>query len=113
MEKTLGKNSRTGEMGKKSKRKGYRIEHEIEEILIGEGINAKRIPLSGASWIKGDIIVSINGKEYIGEVKTRKEGFKEIYKWLFGKDFLFLRADRKEFLVVMNMEKFLELIKWK
>jgi len=46
-------------------------------------------------------------------VKARKEGFKEIYKWLFGKDFLFLRADRKEFLVVMNMEKFLELIKWK
>jgi len=97
-------------MGKKSKRKGYRIEHEIEGILRDSGITAKRIPLSGASWIKGDMIINLNGKEMIGEVKARKEGFKEIYKWIDNKDFLFLRADRKDFLIVMNIKTFLELI---
>jgi Holliday junction resolvase len=97
-------------MGKKSKRKGYRIEHNIEKILREEGITAKRIPLSGASWMKGDIFIELLNKGYVGEVKARKEGFKEIYKWLDGKDFLFLRADRKDFLIVMNIKTFLELI---
>jgi Holliday junction resolvase len=97
-------------MGKKSKRKGYRIEHEIEGILTREGVNAKRIPLSGSSWLKGDIFIELLNKGYVGEVKARKEGFKEIYKWLDGKDFLFLRADRKDFLIVMNIKTFLELI---
>ena len=97
-------------MGKKSKRKGYRIEHEIEGILRDEGIIAKRIPLSGASWLKGDIFIELFNKGYVGEVKSRSEGFKEIYKWLSDKDFLFLRADRKDFLIVMNIKTFLELI---
>jgi hypothetical protein len=97
-------------MGKKSKRKGYRMEHEIEKILRDEGITAKRIPLSGASWLKGDIFIELLNKGYIGEVKARREGFKEIYKWLSDKDFLFLRADRKDFLIVMNIKTFLELV---
>jgi len=97
-------------MGKKSKRKGYRIEHEIEGILRESGIVAKRIPLSGGSWIKGDIAMEFLGKGYIGEVKARKDGFKEIYKWIEDKDFLFLRADRKDFLVVMDIKTFLEIV---
>lgn len=98
-------------MGIKSKRKGYRVEHSLEKILNSYGIYSKRVPLSGASWIKGDLILRINGREYITEVKARKEGFKEIYKYLDGKDLLFLKADYKDYLVVMSMEKFLNLIK--
>jgi len=36
-------------MGKKSKRKGYRIEYELVKKLNERGIKAKRIPLSGGS----------------------------------------------------------------
>lgn len=97
-------------MGKKSKIKGYRVEHNLEKRLNDSGILSKRIPLSGSSWIKGDIILKIDEKELLGEVKARKEGFKEIYRWIDGKDILFLKADYRDYLVVMELEKFLKFI---
>ncbi|MCS7231612.1 MAG: hypothetical protein RMJ67_05705 [Elusimicrobiota bacterium] len=97
-------------MGRKSKDKGYRVEHNLERILNDNGLWAKRIPLSGASFIKGDLLIKINGKEFLGEVKGRSKGFKEIYKWIDGKDFLFLKADYKDYLVVITLDKFLNLL---
>ena len=94
-------------MGKKSKDKGYRLEHELVEKLKELGIQAERIPLSGAgggSFI-GDLIVE--GK--IAEVKGRKDGFKNLYKWLEGRDILFIRADRKEWLVVVRLKDWKEI----
>jgi hypothetical protein len=34
-------------------------------------------------------------------VKCRGNGFRELYKWLDGADFLIVRADRRELLVVI------------
>ena len=94
-------------MGKSQKQKGYRGEHKLVKLLKKHGLDAKRIPLSGATeFQKGDILI----ENYIGEVKWRKDGFKEIYKWLGDNDFLFIKADRKPYLVVMNIETFIKLL---
>lgn len=89
-------------MGKKSRDKGYRLEHELVEKLKEMGLSAERIPLSGAvgGSFSGDLIV--NGK--IAEVKGRAEGFKNLYNWLEGRDILFIRADRKEWLAVVRLK---------
>ncbi len=95
-------------MGKKSRNKGYRGEHELVCLLKRAGINAVRVPLSGATeFAKGDVLVE--GRTC--EVKLRKAGFKELYRWIEGKDLLFLKADRKEYLVVMRVKDLVELLK--
>lgn len=92
-------------MGRASKRKGNRAEREIVGKLRQKGFEAHRVPLSGPSdAFPGDVLISLDGRKLIGEVKRRKNGFKQLYKWLEGKDILFLRADRKEWLVVMKLE---------
>ena len=86
-------------MGKKSKRKGYRLEHELTEKLKELGFEVERIPLSGLGT-GADIIV--DGRK--AEVKGRAKGFKSIYKWLEKVDILFIRADRKEWLVIQRLK---------
>lgn len=89
-------------MGIKSRRKGYRLEHELVERLNGLGYKAERIPLSGGAKgsFSGDLLV--NGKR--AEVKGRSSGFKNLYKWLEDRDILFVRADRKEWLVIQRLK---------
>lgn len=96
-------------MGKKSRRKGYRLEHELETIFRENGIEAQRVPLSGGAGglFVGDLII----QRKIAEVKGRKEGFKEIYKWIEGKDYLLIRADRREWLVVLRLSDFIPMLK--
>lgn len=95
--------------GRKSKSKGYRTEHVLEKLLKDAGFKAERIPLSGAQGgsFTGDIL--IEGK--LAEVKARANGFKELYKWLEGKDLLFLKADYKGYLVVIRIEDFITNLK--
>lgn len=89
-------------MGIKSRRKGYRLERELKEKLKELGLEVERVPLSGAGGgsFSGDLI--INGKR--AEVKGRAEGFKSIYQWLEDRDILFIRADRKEWLVIQRLK---------
>lgn len=95
-------------MGKLSKNKGYRAERELTLRLRKEGLNAVRVPLSGAvQGFKGDLL--LEGKT--AEVKARRDGFKELYKWLEGNSYLFLKADRKPVLVVMELGTFTKLLK--
>jgi len=91
-----------GVMGKKSKDKGYRLEHELVEKLKELGLQAERIPLSGQAGgsFSGDIRIN----EKIAEVKGRADGFKNLYRWLEGKDILFVRADRREWLVIQRLK---------
>lgn len=99
-----------------ARRKGYRIEYELVKRLNNKGIRAYRVPLSGGSVIKGDII--INDKE-VGQVKCRGRGFKFIYESFVYEeqgekkeyDYLFIKADRKDYLVIMTLDKFIELRK--
>ncbi|MCD6379637.1 hypothetical protein J7M07_04245 [bacterium] len=95
-------------MGKSQRNKGYRGEYRLVKLLQRAGIPAKRVPLSGAtSFQKGDVVI---GKD-TGEVKVRRNGFKQIYRWLEEHKYLFIKADRKEYLVVMRLKDFIRL--WK
>jgi hypothetical protein len=99
-------------MGKRQKRKGYMGEHEVEKLLKGYGINAKRVPLSGSSsFQKGDILIFDGEKKLVAEVKRRKGGFKSIFDWLNGSDVLFFRSDRSPWIVVMKLETFVDIVK--
>lgn len=99
-------------MGKMERRKGYRVEHEIETILQQAGFDAKRVPLSGSTnFAKGDVQIVLNNKTLTAEVKARANGFKQIYGWLGDKDLLIIKADRKEPLVVLRFQDYIKLLK--
>ena len=89
-------------MGAHSRRKGGRIEREIVHLHRDAGIEAERVPLSGAAGgsFAGDVIVA---GELRAEVKARAngEGFATLERWLGSHDLLFLRRDRAAPLVVM------------
>lgn len=91
--------------GKAPRRKGFDAERELARLLGG-----RRIPLSGAAGedYAGDIEVPGLG---IGEVKRRRDGFRQLYGWLEGRDFLAVRADRKDWLIVIPIERFKELLR--
>ena len=92
-----------------SKNKGSRVEREIVHRHLDIGVDAKRVPLSGAAvGFKGDVIIG----DLVAEVKARKggQGFATISKWLRDNDLLFVKEDRKDPLVVMpwrTYEKFI------
>ena len=73
--------------GRYSRQKGYRIEHELVKLLESYNINNKRVPLSGGSWLKGDIIIEHNNRTYVCEVKGGSNRFKSVYdKYLTYRD---------------------------
>ena len=96
--------------GSRSKKKGYRNEILMRDLLRGLGIRAERQPVSGAiPEYPGDI--KIEG-DFIGEVKCRNNGggFLMIYRWLAFKDFAFLKQDKKDPIVCMKWPEFAKLI---
>lgn len=96
-------------MGKKSRDKGNREERKIREIFESAGIECKRVPLSGAvKGFKGDLLAEIGGETCKIEVKVRANGFKALYTFLDDNDYLVVRADRKEPLIVMPLKDYLE-----
>lgn len=97
-------------MGKFSRDKGARFERALVKILQDRGICAERIPLSGmgadrrgSARFKGDVSVPVLGTDQRFEAKSRATGFAQIYEWLGDNYGLFIKADRKEVLVVMRL----------
>lgn len=95
-------------MGKASRDKGNREEVAIVNGWQVNGFAAERIPLSGAAGgsFVGDVTIPIAGNDRVFEVKVRAAGFKEIYNWLSEHFGLFIRADRKDRLVVLREADF-------
>jgi Holliday junction resolvase len=91
--------------GRSSRQKGNRTERAIVRLLQGHGFAAERVPLSGAARGRfgGDVSVPVLGVDRRVEVKCRGDGFREIYKWLDGADFLIIKCDRGEPLVVIPL----------
>jgi hypothetical protein len=58
--------------GRSQRRRGKRAEYKIRDLLRSKGIKAERVPLSGASWLKGDVVAEIKGKQVAFEIKNRK-----------------------------------------
>jgi len=94
-------------MAKKSRVKGQRNEQAIVALLREAGIQAERVPLSGAAGgsFVGDILV--DGERF--EAKIRASGFKQIYEWLGDHVGLFIRGDRRELLIVLRAADWIEL----
>lgn len=90
-------------MGKRSRDKGARAEREFAKLISGE-----RVPLSGAAGgqFTGDVV----GLGLRWECKRRANGFRQLYGWLENADALAVRADRREWLVVMPLERFLQMV---
>lgn len=92
-----------------SRTKGKRAEYQVRDRFQRLGLRAERVPLSGSSrLLKGDVALSGGLKV---EVKSRKDDFRRIYRWLKDSDILVLKSDRKPYLVVMTFEALENLIK--
>jgi Holliday junction resolvase len=91
--------------GRASRQKGNRAERAIVRVLQEFGFAAERVPLSGAARgrFSGDVSVPLLGVDRRVEVKCRGNGFRELYRWLDGADFLIVKADRREPLVVVKL----------
>jgi hypothetical protein len=100
--------------GAKHRVKGNRIEREIVALHQEIGIEADRVPLSGASHYQGsghDVDIYPFGRDWRGyryEVKARKagNGFRMLDRWVENAEGLFLRSDRSKPLVVHTWETY-------
>lgn len=99
-------------MGKASRDKGNRTERAIVNRLRAAGVEAERIPLSGAAQgsFAGDIRFAMEGEPSVAEVKCRANGFAQLYSWLGDHDAVFVKRDRSEPLAVIPMATFIRLI---
>jgi len=93
--------------GKKSKSKGYTGEKEFANLIGG-----RRIPASGAADDFPNDVELPNG--WLAEIKRRKDGLKTLYTWIEDErenpDIVAYRSDRKQWLVIMDIEHFKELL---
>lgn len=97
-------------MGKSQRIKGSSFEREIVNKHKQWGVDAKRVPLSGATdYAKHDVQIA----GLFGECKIRKDGFKTLYGWLEDEpDFLVCRADRKETMYILPERTWQLFLKW-
>lgn len=100
--------------GAHSRNKGARFEREVVNCLKGQGLKAQRVPLSGATdYAKGDveIIAGFDGKtKFVGELKRRKSLPDWIVNALGEHDFMAMRGDHGETLVMVRLKTFGELL---
>ena len=98
--------------GAYTRRRGYEFERETVNFLREGGLVARRVPLSGAGEEKGDLTVvpGFDDKPMRGELKRKKE----LPGWITGPlgdhDFMVMRADKAEALVVIRLSLFRDLL---
>lgn len=92
--------------GARHRRKGDRVERTVVRALKDHGFAAQRVPLSGAARGRfgGDVSVPLLGRDRRVEVKARANGFRRLYDWLGDHDFLIVKADRREPLVILPLD---------
>ena len=111
------KQSQASKIGRRSKRKGYAGENEVVKLLQRYGIEAERVPLSGAlKSEKYSCDVHIPDVDKRVEVKRRKSGLKTIQKWLqedANSNYIFFRedGDMEGWIVIMPYIELVELLK--
>ena len=98
--------------GRASREKGNRGERAVVRFLQDRGFAAERVPLSGSARGRfgGDVSIPLLGADRRVEVKCRGSGFRQLYDWLEGRDFLIVRADRRELLVVIPLKLAAEIV---
>lgn len=100
--------------GAHSRNKGASYERELVNAFKERGLQAQRVPLSGATeYAKNDVEVTagFDGKTlYCGEAKRRKSLPKFFTDALDGADFAAFRQDRGETLIVLRFDTFVDLL---
>lgn len=97
--------------GRSSKVKGSSFERNIVNTLKENGIEAKRVPLSGAlDDLPGDVKFGPDCKLQ-GECKHHENMNKKLWEWLEGNDALFIKRNHCEPLVVMTLDEYMKLLK--
>ena len=108
-------------MAKRSRGRGERPERELVALFHQWGLEARRVPLLGAARESGgpsesggepDVYKIGRDPPLVGECKTQKDGFKQLYAWLEsdGADYLALRAEHAEWLFVLPERVMRELL---
>ena len=93
--------------GASPKQKGYRLENSTRLYFKERGLECYRVPLSGAGIEKGDLCLTTGwGQKLKGECKSRKELAAWIVNALGEHDFLILKQDRGETLVMLRLPLF-------
>lgn len=87
-------------MGSAERSKGARGEREAASLLPG----ARKV--SGMYKPGGDLI----WKDRTVEVKRRADGFRTDYRWLIDTHIVLKRADRKPWLVTLELDTLLDLL---
>ena len=86
-------------MTSKSKAKGTYHENYFVKLFKEWGLKVRKQPLSGAlgGEYSGDLVITINGEEYIAEVKYRKEkGFPSPFTVLKNRDVALFKLGKNE-----------------
>jgi Holliday junction resolvase len=101
--------------GKASRDKGANFEREIVNWHKDRGVDAERIPLSGA--VKGNYSGDIKiGPQLalLAECKRRARAYQDLYDALDqdDSDMLFVRRDRGRTLVVLPIETYEAVLEW-
>lgn len=111
LERRAKKDSPESRRGRASKRKGYRREKEFADLTGGE-----RVPLSGALGgrnLSNDVHLPPSLGSLQVEVKARATGFRQLYGWIEDTrehpDLLALKADNKPWLIVMTLDRWMQL----
>lgn len=101
-ERKQQKQSDASKRGKANRRKGATRERQLAKLL-----NGTRQPLSGAlrGALSNDVVLP-DGLNI--EVKSRAQGFKELYRWVLDEverpDAVALKADNQPWLIVQTLE---------
>lgn len=100
--------------GRSQRQKGDRYERELVNEFKDRGLSAQRVPLSGATaYAKGDIeiIAGFDGKtKFVGECKRRKNLPEWIESAIGENDFMAMREDNGDTLIVLRLGTFAELL---
>jgi hypothetical protein len=98
--------------GRSPKRKGVRIERQLVNQLVELGLRCFRVALFGAAGSErtGDIHVPLLGRTRRVQVKCCGDGFRQLYSWLGNSDFLIVKADRRNPLMVLPLALVVELM---
>jgi hypothetical protein len=86
-------------MTSKSKAKGTYHENYFVKLFKEWGLKVRKQPLSGAlgGEYSGDLVITINGEDYITEVKYRKEkGFPSPFTVLKNRDVALFKLGKSE-----------------
>lgn len=85
-----------------SRQKGARVERALVKLLQEQGLAAEKISRTG--YRGPDLTIPLLGKDRPVEVKARANGFGRLYDWIDGVEFLIVKADRREPLLVMRLK---------